>query len=67
MYLCAPKRQGSLSNMGCTKAERFGAAQHGSGSCWKRGGSMHCGENGKPAPEGELMDPTAPSPVGSRG
>eukprot|EP00983_Pelagomonas_calceolata_P070517 1150812-Pelagomonas_calceolata.AAC.4 len=39
--------------MGCTKAEGFGAAQHGGGSCWERG-------HGKPAHEEELMDPTAP-------
>eukprot|EP00983_Pelagomonas_calceolata_P054518 1143718-Pelagomonas_calceolata.AAC.1 len=35
---CAPKGQGSLIDMGCTKADIFGAVQHG-GGCWERGGS----------------------------
>eukprot|EP00983_Pelagomonas_calceolata_P055475 1144162-Pelagomonas_calceolata.AAC.6 len=44
------KGQGSLFDMGC-KAEGFGAAQHGGGSCWERGGSraagsMHGGSRG---------------------
>jgi len=45
MQPSAPKGQGSLFDMSCTKAEGFGAAQHGD-SCWERGwsrasGSMH--------------------------
>eukprot|EP00983_Pelagomonas_calceolata_P089542 1157323-Pelagomonas_calceolata.AAC.1 len=41
MQLCAPKGQGSLFDMGCTKSEGFGAAQHGGGS-WEHAlrGSM---------------------------
>eukprot|EP00983_Pelagomonas_calceolata_P083597 1156191-Pelagomonas_calceolata.AAC.7 len=60
--------------MGCTKAEGFGAAQHGGGSCWERGGSRArqlgaCigGKHGKPAPEEKLMDSTAPSQGGGQG
>eukprot|EP00983_Pelagomonas_calceolata_P071027 1151027-Pelagomonas_calceolata.AAC.2 len=36
---CSTKGHGSLFDMGCTKAVGFGAAQHGGGSCWERGGS----------------------------
>eukprot|EP00983_Pelagomonas_calceolata_P033095 1037049-Pelagomonas_calceolata.AAC.3 len=71
MQSCAPKRQESPFGMGCTKAEDFGAAQHGGGSCWECGGSRAAGssiggKHGKPAPGIESMDPTA-SKGGSRG
>eukprot|EP00983_Pelagomonas_calceolata_P012660 405583-Pelagomonas_calceolata.AAC.2 len=37
MQPCTPKGQGSLFDIGCTKAEGVRAAQHGGGSCWESG------------------------------